>query len=129
MIHSGISHEGAGFFRRRPALALASVAILCAPGCTPEPVVADNKNETDVVVETDVVYTDDGIRSMETYLPEEISGYYRYTGRLISRCDGADLLEIYLRFASAGGGSATRTVRHPACDDGRLTPSDFISPK
>lgn len=50
---------------------------------------------------------------------------------VLAYCDGHDLIEQtrhYKRYDSGSGNSIERSVEHPACIDGRLTPEDFKIP-
>ena len=64
-------------------------------------------------------YLDDGSRITK------IHGRFSDT---LAYCDGDDLVEQthHHKYMNSGSGNAiARSVDHPACDDGRLSPEDF----
>ncbi len=61
------------------------------------------------------VYYEDGTRATQSY------DRYRILSLVFARCEGKDLIE------TSGGlkdGAYDRSVDHPSCQDGRLTPED-----
>lgn len=84
---------------------------------TPEAKKAPNIGEREVTA----VYFSDGSREIKIGDNDYVDTY--------SYCDGVDLVEqteIYEpSHESAAGGSISRSVNHPACADGSLTPQDF----
>ncbi len=57
------------------------------------------------------------------------NGYYQ-DSQTIRYCEGGDMVETHAHIKSGDngigvGGSASRSVEHPACDDGVLTEADF----
>jgi hypothetical protein len=49
--------------------------------------------------------------------------------RVLSVCDGGDLVEYGTSSGNGTTATVERSVQHSACADGRLTPSDFQSAK
>ena len=74
-------------------------------------------------------YFDDGTRLIKFSGQEVHSPDYGYTPNDIYEfCDGRDLVEETLTYVGGNGElpeSLSRSVNHPACADGKLTPSDF----
>ncbi len=71
---------------------------------------------------TDAEYLPNGNRLI-TYRNDELGEY----SDILQSCDGLDLLE-QTDDNGRSGNASSRSVDHPACEDGRLTPEDFKLP-
>jgi hypothetical protein len=115
--------------RSRPlrtlGLAVATgAAAIALVSCGGEATDAQSFTATDTIKEAGVEHTyyDDGSRLTE-YTDEagDYSDVWAY-------CDGPDMVEQTAYnggYKAAAGNAQTRSVAHPACADGKLTPSDF----
>lgn len=109
------------------ALPVAMAISLVACSSEGEPVEDQGVEEprTEVAVPGELfditIFFEDGV--MATVID---TGNHYSTGSIKSFCNGTDLVE-YSNVDRGGGMS--RSVNHPACDDGTLTPDDFPSPE
>lgn len=103
-------------------LGISSLALFACGGESEETQPA----KTDIVEQTGVnqTYFDDGSRLTEYKDSDKYAD-------IKSFCDGRDLVEqteFKVSAYKAAGNSMARSVNHPACDDGKLVPSDFNIP-
>ena len=92
------------------------LGLLLAACGTDDPVV--DKPSINETVSNDITakYFEDGTRLL--VLPENFYDVLQF-------CDGMDLVDVSSSTYVEAGSSVARTINHPACADGRLTPSDF----
>lgn len=108
-----------------PAFLVAGALTLGACG-------GDSSPEVKLTPEEEAQKAIDGVPAIEAeYLPNgnrllKYTNDRRYTD-ILQVCDGVDLLEQTARYSDAGQ-APSRSVNHPACADGRLTPEDFQLP-
>jgi hypothetical protein len=108
--------------RKTAAVVLLGISSLTLFACGDNE--TDNQpNRTDSVEQTGVnhIYFDDGSRLTEYRDSDNYAD-------IKSFCDGHDLVdqtEFKKDIKKAAGNSVERSVGHPACTDGVLTPSDF----
>lgn len=111
--------------RKTAAAILLGVSSLAIASCggSAESATDSAAKKIDTIEQSGAQYTyfDDGSR-MTIYQDED-----NYAD-VLSFCDGRDLVdqtEFMTYFEKGAGNSIERSVDHPACADGKLTPDDF----
>ncbi len=116
---------------RRIATATVPLALLLAACGDDEVTVRDAETDrvenvnpaNDVNISVEAVYHENGTRTLR-YINDD-----DYYADLFQICDGRDLLEQTaehgMRADGRSGNAPERSVGHPACADGILTPQDF----